>query len=35
MDNLNWEESNMCKFDGCPYYDFESDKCIRNICIKL
>lgn len=35
MENFNWEESNMCKFNFCPYYDFENDKCSRNICIKL
>ena len=34
MENLDWAESNMCKFNFCPYYDFERDKCIRNICIK-
>lgn len=35
MENFNWEESNMCKFNFCPYYDFENDKCSRDICIKL
>ena len=34
MENLDCEESNICKFNCCPYYDFERDKCIRNICIK-
>ena len=35
MKNWNWEESNMCKFDHCVYYDWEENKCIRNICIIL
>ena len=35
MVNLDCEESNMCKFNCCPYYDFEYDKCILNRCIKL
>lgn len=35
MENFDWEESNMCKFNFCPYYDFENDKCSRDICIKL
>ena len=35
MINLDYEESNMCKFNFCPYYDFENDKCSRNICIKV
>ena len=35
MKNFDWEESNTCKFNFCPYYDWEKDECIRNICIKL
>lgn len=35
MVNLDWEESNMCKFDMCKYYDYYKDQCSRNCCIKL
>ena len=32
MENLSHTESNMCKFNFCPYYDFENDKCSLTIC---
>lgn len=35
MENIDWEESNMCKFNSCPYYDLENDKCSREVCVKL
>lgn len=36
MKNLDWEENNMCKFNFCPYYDFEKEECIFEFCkIKL
>ena len=25
MKNFDWQESNMCKFNGCIYYDFENN----------
>ena len=28
MENYDYNESNMCKFNFCPYYDFENDKII-------
>lgn len=35
MENYNWEESNICKFDMCTYYDYNNDKCSLNMCKKL
>ena len=35
MKNLNSEENNMCKFNCCPYYDFEYNECSRDYCIKI
>ena len=35
MENYDYEESNMCRFNSCPYYDFENEKCSLNICKKL
>ena len=32
MKNLDWEESNMCKFNCCPYYDFENEECSLKYC---
>lgn len=35
MKNFDWQESNMCKFNGCVYYDFENNKCSLTICKML
>lgn len=32
MENYNNAESNICKFNCCPYFDFENNKCILKIC---
>ena len=35
MDNIDFEEKCNCKFNCCPYFDFENDKCYLKICAKL
>lgn len=25
-------DPNMCRFESCPYYDFENSKCHYNYC---
>ncbi len=35
MENLDWEESNMCKFNMCKFYDYYKDHCSRDYCIKI
>ena len=31
MENYDYNESNMCKFNFCPYYDFENDIDCGNV----
>lgn len=36
MENYDYNESNMCIFNFCPYYDFEKEECSMEYCkIKL
>lgn len=35
MKNFDWQESNMCKFNECAYYDFENNKCSLTVCKML
>ena len=35
MTNLDYEESNMCKLNGCEYYDYNTQECCLGICKNL
>lgn len=35
MENYDWVESSNCKFNMCKFYEYNKDKCSRDICIKL
>jgi len=35
MKNYDYEESNMCKFNNCKYYDYDTQKCCLRICKNL
>ena len=35
MENFDFAESCICRFNSCSYYDFEKDQCSLNICNKL
>lgn len=32
---LDYEESNMCKFNNCEYYDYDKQECCLGICKNL
>lgn len=35
MMNLDYEESNMCKFNNCEYYNYDKQECCLRICKNL
>lgn len=35
IDNLDFEENCWCKFNACKFYEYNKDKCLKDICVKL